>query len=90
MQTPYPQLTSEQRQAITASGGLPIRIEDPDTHKIYVLMEQPGHDLPDDDYVRTELSKGIAALEAGERVAWDPERIKQIGRQSIATGKAPD
>ncbi len=41
MQAFNPQLTPEQRQAIAASGGLPIQIEDPDTHKIYVLLEQP-------------------------------------------------
>jgi hypothetical protein len=90
MHAPYPQLTPEQRDAIAASGGLPIQIEDPDTHKIYVLVEQPHRAALDDEYIRNELSKGIAALEAGERVAWDPERIKQEGRQRIATRKSTD
>src|SRR5204863_9456207 len=31
MQAFYPQLTPEQRQAIAASGGLPVQLEDPDT-----------------------------------------------------------
>ena len=34
-----------------------------------------------EENVRNELSKGIAALEAGERVPWDPERIKEEGRR---------
>jgi antitoxin ParD1/3/4 len=41
-----------------------------------------------DEYVRNELSKGIAALEAGERVPWDPERIKQEGRRRRAARNA--
>jgi len=84
MQAQYPQLTPEQRQAIAASGGLPIQVEDPDTHKIYVLVEQPREVVLDDEYIRHELSKGLAALEAGQRIAWDPERIKQEGRWHLA------
>jgi hypothetical protein len=90
MQAFYPQLTPEQRQAIAASGGLPIHIEDPDTHKIYVLVEQPQGLALDDEYIRHELSKGIAALEADGRIRWDPERIKQEGRRRLAAGKAPE
>jgi len=90
MEASYPQLTPEQRQAIAANGGLPIQVEDPDTHKIYVLVEQPHHVALDDNYIRDELSNGVAALEAGERVAWDPDRIKQEGRRRLAARKAPD
>ena len=43
-----------------------------------------------DEYVRNELSKGIAALEAGERVPWNPERIKQEGRRRLAARKYPE
>jgi hypothetical protein len=83
-------LTPEQRQAIAASGGLPIHVEDPDTHKLYVLLEQPHESPLDDEYIRSELAKGIAALEAGERVPWDPDRIKQEGRQRLAARRAPE
>ena len=89
MQAFYPQLTPEQRHAIAASGGLPVQFEDPDTHKMYVLLEKPQDLALDNDYIRDELSKGIEALEAGERVAWDPERIKQEGRGRSAARKAP-
>ena len=81
----------EQRQAIAASGGLPIQFEDPETHKLYVLIEQRQDlSLMDEDYIRDEVSKGIAALDAGQRIAWDPERIKQEGRRRFAARKAPE
>jgi hypothetical protein len=77
----YPQLTPEQRETIAASGGLPVQVDDPDTHKLYVSFEQPLGASLDDEYVRNELTKGIAALDAGERNSWDPERIRQEGRR---------
>jgi hypothetical protein len=88
MQAPYPQLTPEQRQAIAASGGLPVQVEDPDTHKLYVIVEHQAGAPLGDEYIRRELEKGIAALEAGRRVAWDPERIKEEGRRRLAARKA--
>ena len=90
MQAPYPQLTPEQCEALAASGGLPIHVEDPDTHKLYVLVERPQDAPLDDEYIRGELAKGLAAIEAGERVPWDPERIKQEGRRRLAARKASE
>ena len=84
MQAPYPHLTPEQRQAIAASGGLPVQVEDPDTHKLYVIAEHQEDTPLDHQYIRDELEKGLAALEAGERVPWDPERIKREGRRLAA------
>jgi hypothetical protein len=81
MQAPYPQLTPEQLQAIATSGGLPVQVEDPDTHKIYVIVEHQEAAHLDGKYISRELEKGLAALDAGERVPWDPERIKQEGRR---------
>jgi putative addiction module CopG family antidote len=43
-----------------------------------------------DEYIREELSKGVAAIEAGELVPWDPERIKQEGRRRLSSRKAPE
>ena len=90
MHAPYPQLTPEQCQAIASSGGLPVQVEDPDTHKLYVPVEQPQNVPLDEEYIRDELAKGLAAIEAGERVSWDPERIKQEGRRRLAAREAPD
>ena len=88
MHAPYPQLTPEQREALAASGGLPVHVEDPDTHKLYVLVEHPQGAPVDDQYIRNELTMGLAAIEAGERTPWDPERIKQEGRRRLAARKA--
>jgi hypothetical protein len=90
MHASYPHLTPEQREAIAASGGLPIELEDPVAHKVYVLVEQPRGVTIDDPYIQDQLSKGIAALEAGERVTWNPERIKQEGRRRLAARKTPE
>jgi len=90
MQAPYPQLTPEQRQAIAASGGLPVQVEDPDTHKLYVIVEQPDGGPLDDEYIRGELDKGLSALDTGERVSWDPDRIKREGRRRLAARKAQE
>jgi len=88
MQSDYPHLTPEQCAAIAANGGTPIQLEDPGTHKVYVLLEQSPGILLDDEYVRGELSKGIAAIERGEIRNWDPEWIKQEGRRRNEMRKA--
>jgi hypothetical protein len=33
-------ITPEIRQAIEQSGGAPARVEDPETHKVYVLLDE--------------------------------------------------
>jgi hypothetical protein len=83
MQPLHPQLTPEQRQAIGASGGLPILVEDPHTHKTYVLVEQPQGLALEGEYIEGELSKGIASPKADRRIVWDSEGIKQDGRRRI-------
>jgi hypothetical protein len=90
MQNTFPQLTPEQLEVVAASGGLPVHLEDPETHKIYVLVERPEGRVLNDDYIRDQLSKGIAALEAGQRVSWDPERVKRDGRERLAQRKTPN
>jgi hypothetical protein len=90
MHTPLLQLTAEQLRAIAASGGLPIQVEDPDTHKIYLLIEQSPDAQLDGAYIRDELAKGLAAIEAGGRIPWEPERIKQEGRRRLAARRAPE
>ena len=90
MQAQYPELTPEQRQAIAASGGLPVQVEDPDTHKLYVIVEHREDVALDEEYIRRELEKGLAALEAGERISWDPDRLKQEGRRRLAMRTAQE
>lgn len=84
----FPQLTPEQCQAIAASGGLPIQFEDPQTHKLYVVVTPPETLALDDAYVNAELAKGLAALDDGDRHAWNPQGIKNQGRQKLALGES--
>ncbi|MGD9636892.1 MAG: hypothetical protein AB7G28_05680 [Pirellulales bacterium] len=90
MHATYPWLTPEQQSAIAANGGLPIRVEDPTTHKVYVLAEVPADLALSDEYVKAALTQGLASIEAGDLVAWDPERIKREGRQRLAERKAAE
>jgi hypothetical protein len=79
-----PALTPEMRQALDANGGLPIQVTDPQTQKVYLLMEQEPADKAYEEYVRRELDKGLADIDAGRVVAWDPESIKREGRERLA------
>jgi len=79
-----PALTSEMRQALDANGGLPIQVTDPQTQKVYLLVEQEPSDKAYEDYVRRELDRGLEDIEAGRIVAWDPDRIKREGRERLA------
>jgi hypothetical protein len=90
MQTAFPQLTPEQQQAIAASGGLPVQVQDPVTNKMYVLLEQAKDSALDDEYIREALSKGMAAIERGELSEWNAERVKQEGHRRLAARKAQD
>jgi hypothetical protein len=73
MELGIPSLTPEMRQALDASGGLPIQVEDPQTRQIYLLVEQPAQITIDEDYIRQELDKGFADLDAGRFAPWDLE-----------------
>jgi hypothetical protein len=77
-------LPPEFRQALEASGGLPVRFEDPETHERFVLQKEPVEVTLDREYI----SQALADIEAGQVVPWDPERIKELGRQRLAARKA--
>jgi hypothetical protein len=77
-------LPVEFRHALDASGGLPLRFEDPETHELYILQSAPVEITLDEEYINRELEKGLADIEAGRVVPWDPERIKEEGRRMLA------
>lgn len=83
-------LPAELRHALDANGGLPLRFEDPETHELYVLQCEPVEFTLDEEYVARELAKGLADIEAGRVVPWDPERIKREGRRLLASRKASE
>ena len=36
-------ITPEQRQAVEKAGGLPVRLEDPENHRAYVLLVEDAY-----------------------------------------------
>jgi putative addiction module CopG family antidote len=83
------QLTPQQQQFVDAQIATGVFREPAEVIGVALeLLQQRQREH--DEYVRNELSKGIASLEAGERVSWDPERIKEEGRRRLASRKAPE
>ncbi len=56
---PQTSLTPEQVAAVQAGGGL-ARAEDPATHRVYFLVEQPEPPTLDDAYVREMVEEAYA------------------------------
>ena len=61
-----PRLSEEQRQALAALEGGPIEVEDEQTHKVYVLVDQDLH------------RRGMRALEEQEDLAAVRQGIEQM------------
>lgn len=79
-----PQLPPELSQAIFAAGGLPVRVVDPQSQRIFVLTEQTTTSADHAAWIRNEIDRGLAAIDRGEVADWAPERIKTVGRQQLA------
>jgi predicted transcriptional regulator len=58
-----PKLTNEMRQAIRQNPGRPISVEDDETHKIYVLVDQSTHERAMRALAHEE--EDLAAVQAG-------------------------
>ncbi len=78
-----PKLTHEQRAALAANPGRPLRVEDETTNKVYVVVSEESLPTLWDDYIRRELARGLAAAERGDVEDWDVDSIKSEGRQPI-------
>lgn len=57
-------LTAEQMAAVQAGNGL-ARIEDPTTHRIFVLIEQTAVSADRDEYYRRKIEEAYAADDVG-------------------------
>ncbi len=73
MDLALPAITSEMREALAASGGSPIHIQDPETLQVYVVAEQPLEITLDEAYMREQIEEGLADIEAGRVAPWDIE-----------------
>ena len=83
METISFQLTPEQRQALSAHSGAPLYIEDAETQKTYLLIENGKYPELEEEYIRARLEEGFAAIEHGEEEEWDSESIKAEGRRIL-------
>jgi hypothetical protein len=75
MDLSLPAITPEIRHALTASGGAPIRVQDPQTQQVYWIAEQPTHPSLDEEYIRAGLQVALDQFARGEFDDWDIERV---------------
>jgi len=60
------QLTPEQRQALAAHPGQPVHIEDGETQKVYLLIEQGVVPTLEEEYIRQGLETARGQIARGE------------------------
>ncbi len=82
-------LTPDQLAALIAGGGY-ARCEDPKTHIVYHLIQQPEPSTIDDDYVREKLAEAYADIEKNGLKPLDMADIKAELQRRLAlrTGSA--
>ena len=76
-----PKLTEEQRRALQADTEKPLRVEDEQTHKVYLVVAEEALPTLWQDYIEREVKKGLEAVDRGEVEDWDIESIKSEGRR---------
>jgi hypothetical protein len=77
-------LPPEFRQALDASGGLPLYFEDPDTHERFILQQESVEITLDEEYIAKCLDEGLADIEAGRIGPWDIEATIAKAKQRFA------
>lgn len=83
-----PKITDEQRKAIEARPGEPVRLEDDETNRVYILVEESQAPQLYERWLRDQLQQGFDASDRGEVADWDPERIKAEGRRRLSQRSA--
>ncbi len=84
-----PQLTAEQRRALQAHPDEPLRVEDAQTHKVYLVVAEEALPTLWEDYVEREVKKGLGAIDRGQIEDWDIESIKSEGRSVLQQRRSP-
>ncbi|QDT44529.1 hypothetical protein Pan241w_46410 [Gimesia alba] len=70
-----PKITEEMRQALHQQPDRPLKIEDDQTQKSYVLISQENFRQWVDAELRRELQIGFDQADAGDLAEWDVEDI---------------
>jgi hypothetical protein len=80
-------ITPDQLAAVAAGNGF-AHVEDPATHRVYLLVEQGKAPTLGDDYFRDKIAAGIAERDRGECQPWDVDQLKADLRQRHAQRSA--
>ena len=78
-----PKLTPEMRTALLEHAGRPVRIEDEQSRKTYLLVEEDTVGQLFEQWLVRELQAGFDQADRGEVVDWNAERIKSEGRRRL-------
>jgi len=70
-----PKLTNEQRQALLSQPGGFTRVEDDQTQKVYLLIEEAQASGLYDRWLREQLQAGFDDAERGQLAEWDLEEF---------------
>jgi hypothetical protein len=81
MSTPPIQLSPEQRQAILACPGEPIHIEDQQTQKVYLLLEEGAFPKLEQDYIRQGLELARQQILRGQTSTASVDEIISEGQR---------
>ncbi len=68
-------VTPDQVAAVAAGNGI-AHVEDPATHRIYLLVDQGQAPTLADDYFREKIAEGLAEADRGESQPWDVAAMK--------------
>jgi len=81
-----PKLSEELRLALQANPDKPLRLEDEQTNRVYLVLSEESLPSLWADYIRREVAEGLDAIERGEVEEWDVESIKAEGRRILEQG----
>jgi hypothetical protein len=70
-----PKLTNEQRQALLSQPGGFTRVEDDQTQKVYLLIEETRASELYEQWLREQLRAGFDDADRGELAEWDLEQF---------------
>lgn len=81
-------LPAELRPILLAQGAEPLRLFDDETHKVYVLVEQPPGAVLSDDDVRRLLAEADEDIACGDVAPFNMEEIKAEARRLFEERRA--
>jgi hypothetical protein len=88
MEQSFTPLPAELRPILLAQGDEPLRLFDDETHKVYVLVEQPPATAIDEDHVRKLLVEAYEDVANGNVAPLNMDDIKAEARRIFEERRA--